>query len=246
MKRRVKSRLDLLAEACQSHQPVRLDAHNAESPSLDGAFLSCDERSITVELSDNHSIPEFTGLDPALRAHFGLRGRRYSFRAALLDARALPATARKRIGLKLSLPLVVCERSLRRHERMTAPASPPTTVWLRPVRGGQPVDASLRDLSLGGISVTLCEAHRPCIDMHSVIRAQIVPVDPTVACEVLVRAVHITNGPGSMRIGFQFVGHDDGSEFDKRLKNLQDWIVDAQRRSDGPAPRRTTGDARNA
>ena len=245
MKRRKNAHLDLLVQACQSHLPVRLDA-DAGNPSWDGTFLSCDARAVTIELSPSDKIADLGGDTPQLRAHFGHRGRRYSFRAMVIDSNSLPPGTRQRTGLKLTLPVVVCERPQRRFDRIIASTDPATLVHIRPVRGGSPIETRLHDLAPGGLSLEVPLEQGELFQIGGVQRAQILPPDPAAACETLVRVVHITTVNAATHVGFAFVGQDDATEFDKRIKNLQDWMVDAQRRSHGPAPRRTSGDNTDA
>ncbi len=231
MKRR-NAQVDLLVEACRTHQPVRIDEQR-EGPGerLDGSFLSCDERAVIVEIAD---CPDMAGISNApkrVRAHFGVRGRRYSFLAPLQNAIALPAREdRKRIGLKLGLPLVVCERPHRRTERLRCPQEVAIAVQLASVDQPRTSEARLFDLSEGGIAVEVAPEFAGQFAIDRILRAQIVPPDGSIRCDCLVRVVHIHAAAGSARLGMAFVGRDDSTEFDICIRKLQDWIVDALRR----------------
>lgn len=227
-----KAQLDLLAEACRSHQPVRIDQQRADTAlQLDGAFLGCDERGVMVELLDSPELAGFSKACARVRAHFGLRGRRYSFVSPVQGAFALPARAnRERIGLKLALPLVVCERSHRRSERIRASDQAAIAVRLTLIQQSDPVETQLYDLSESGLSVEIPSAAAERFGLSCLLRAQILPTDPAIRCECMLRVVHKTAVDAFTRVGMVFVGRDDSMEFDNRIKRLQDWIVDALRR----------------
>lgn len=232
MKRR-NAQVDLLVEACRTHQPVRIDQEReGAGERLDGAFLSCDERGVIVEVADCLDRDAMGNAPKRVRAHFGVRGRRYSFLAPLQNTVALPAREnRRRIGLKLGLPLVVCERSHRRSERLCCPNDVSIAVRLASVDRPLALEGRLFDLSEGGIAVDVSHDLVGHFAIDQIFRAQIVPPDRSMHCACLVRVVHVQAAGEHARVGMSFVGRDDSTEFDSFIRKLQDWIVDALRRA---------------
>lgn len=231
MKRR-NPQVELLVEACRTHQPVRIDGQReGAGERMDGAFLSCDERGVIVEVADCLDMDAMGSAPKRVRAHFGVRGRRYSFLAPLQNTVALPARENcTRIGLKLGLPLVVCERPHRRSERLRCPEEVLIAVQFASVDRPQAMEARLFDLSEGGIAVEVCQEMVEHFAIDRMFRAQIVPPDGSMRCACLVRVAHVQLPAGHARVGMSFVGRDDSTEFDRFIRKLQDWIVVALRR----------------
>jgi c-di-GMP-binding flagellar brake protein YcgR len=228
-----RSQIELLASACQTHEPVRLEVQGGEPAQVasEGHLLACDRGSLLVELSGSQATAAEATPASRISARFGHRGRRFAFSTTVLASVPLPAANRARAGVRLAMPLVVRERAARTAERIRPAGNAPVHVDLLTVGPEKScIRGRITDVSTGGVGCELAAEDAPRLDRHELIRLRAAGPAAPRDCEFIVRLVHADAISERLtRIGLAFVGLDDAAELDARLRRLQDWISDAVR-----------------
>lgn len=221
--------IELLASACQVHEPVRLELSGSDAmrSQSEGHLLACDRGSVLVELAGGAANAAPTA---RVSARFGHRGRRFSFSTIVQSGVSLPAASRERLGVRLAMPLVLRERAARTTDRIRAAENAPTFGELLVVG---PETRRLRcrivDVASGGVGCELAAEDAGLMTGHApLIRLRAVGADAPRECEFIVRVAHAhAISEQEARVGLAFVGLDDAAELDARLRRLQDWISGA-------------------
>lgn len=228
-----RTQIELLASACQTHEPVRLEVQGGEPEhaAAEGHLLACDRGSVLVELACSQTTA--AGAAPAARisARFGHRGRRFAFSTTVLASVPLPAANRTRAGVRLAMPLVVRERAARTTERIRPAGNAPVHVDLLMVGPEKSlIRGRIVDASAGGLGCELAADDALRLDRQELIRLRAAGRAAPRDCEFIVRLIYTDAISERLtRIGLAFVGLDDAAELDARLRCLQDWITDAAR-----------------
>ena len=226
-----RTQLELLTSACLTHEPVRLELQEAEpdAAQAEGHLLACDRGSLLVELASQPGV----AAAPASRvsARFGHRGRRFTFSTTVLAGVTLPAAARERAAVRLAMPLVLRERAARMDERVRPAGNAPVYAELLVVgRDSPPQSCRIVDVSAGGLGCELATDKAGLLTGHALIRVRAAGRDAPRDCEFIARIVHANAiSEQESRVGLAFVGLDDATELDARLRRLQNWITDARR-----------------